>query len=549
MQTYTDFNRYKHREKGFSLVSVVITTALSSFFLAAALSFILPLNRIVSSSPNETLMAVAAESAVDYTVALLNDYKSNVDCEPIYGSVRKLNDTVILNPSMFGLPENATVEVWIKNVAPLPLAEGSSDRSLSFEPLLSPVYDPRFPSDPNLPNELKQSKENWSLFRAVGQNFWRAIKCKVKIANSEKILLATLKPTIGNFTDSLGDSSTPVSVFSSNYGFGLNSVNLGISSSTSGFDSSSNNIDVFKDTSYAPDDKLLGGDLSSFGKISLANSVVGGKLNVFDSNSLASVTNSGNGVVNQHLNMDASKVAQSGFEYNGLKDPSNSVLNASNDNFPKVNDTEVLGGSAPTTPNLSPSPSSSAQAASLPSVGQGGNYTLSSGDYVADSMQMSIGSSLSTSGTARIFLTDNPNVSNPLVVNGSLNSGGSPANLQIYYNGTGTLLLQGALSVKAVIYAPNANVQINGTSNAAKFNFEGAILARNIAGAFNESGQATGGAKFSDFKFDHSLANQSIAPSLFFNPDALRNKDKDVWTWKVRNVLSPLNPKDPKYAF
>jgi len=560
--------RKSRSSNGFSLVSVLVTAAITAMFLAASSAGIIPLFRSIGQNSSDVLLTTAAESATDFTVGLLNHpaSRAEVDCGSEYGSVKRVNDNVPLLPAMFGLPEGASVEVKVRNIAPSPSATNGTSRSLSFDPLLSPY------GDSNLPSELKNFGERWGYLHGSGKNQWRVIECRVKLGAYEKLILSTLKPSLE--AKPLSERGGSTALFSSQGGTGLSSIGIGVGSTTSGYDSIGTFSDnVFQDAAIIDQNTnalaRYGGDVASFGRVSLSNnSSVGGLAQILLDGTGAVTSGQaknidGTGIITQQIK---SANPTDGFVFDPAGDPaSNTVLNAGTTDsgiFPKVispsQPTDVLNVSPDPGQPIAPAPSAPSSTQFSTELQYSGSSSMS-GDYATDSFGLSSGGSVTvaTADTVRVFVEPSSGGDAPVVINGNVNASNdqNPANFQIFYNGTGTIAIQGSGNqfVNATIYAPNANVIMGGSSG--HLTFRGAITARNIAGAYDSFGNPISGVAQTDMIFDFNLrrAGQQNNPdnnsktalqSLSYNPQDILSGT----VLKVVSVLEPMNSKDMKYS-
>ncbi|MBK8221520.1 MAG: hypothetical protein IPK73_10905 [Candidatus Obscuribacter sp.] len=530
--------------RGFSLVSVVITASLTAMFLAASAAAIIPLFRSIGAGSTDALMLTAAESANDYVVGLLNSPSSrpDVDCAPIYGDSKHVNETLPLSSAMFGLPDSATIDVYVRNIAPSPIST-AGDSSRAFDPLLNPY------SDPSLPIEIKNYGEKWGLIGGGIKNQWRVIETRVRWGAREKLLLCTLKPVLE--AKGIGIAGGSENLLPKTGGTGLKTFYLGAGSSTSGYDSLSG-------TEYSFDGYRLGGDIGSFGKVLLGpNSETGGKIVMFpdQENSVAGITAKnidGTAIVNQYIRSEG---LSDGFHYVDGDPSGTNVLNKGSTSgdvelqrIQSTAESDIINASGAVAPSVASAPSAPSTAATMEQIG-GGSQTVS-GDYSVSSLDVGQGTSLSVQSgdTARIFIEPTASVDSPVTISGNVIAN-NPADLQIFYNGTGTISIQPTgNTVNAVIYAPNANVVIGGS--AGHLDFNGSILARNVAGKFDDNGVPSEGVKNTSFKFDRGAGDAANASSSNSSFKSLTYNPSDLQTGarlKVVNVLEPRNPKDIRY--
>lgn len=125
------------------------------------------------------------------------------------------------------------------------------------------------------------------------------------------------------------------------------------------------------------------------------------------------------------------------------------------------------------------------------SASENGTVSIASGQYVANSVYvpptgtLNLNLTPSSSGSVspiQIFLQGNSEQGVPLLLQGNMTTSGAAAsssNLQIFYNGTQSILVtmgQKTPDFYGQIYAPNANVTIDTTGGA----FHGAVSANNL---------------------------------------------------------------------
>lgn len=536
------------RSEGFSLVSVLVAASLTTMFLLASAAFIIPLFKNIGGGYSNSLLLTGAESATDYVIGLLNDdtTRADVDCAPLYGASNHVNDSLPLLATTFGLPTDAKVDVWVRNVAPMKTPTSGSGRSLSYDPILSPY------ADPDLPLDLKSNSDKFGLFHGPGKNAYRVIECRVTYGSYQKLLITTLKPYL--VSDDYDESAfSPNPLYKNGGAQGINSVWLGNGSRTSGFTDFNTDLQSLSGfDKVTSDEPLLGGDVGSYGNVTIGqNSSVGGHLQVLQNN---------DGVaLGQGINIDELGVVTRTLQTNGQYTDfsTDSVLNAglgSSGPLAPAAPELVLNGNAPTFSEVAPAPSASADAQYKGAMKfNTGAATIQGGDYEASSLSVDSGSSIAVGGSdpVRIFL-DDTSTGGPVVnLSGNVNAASTPdpSNFQIFYNGTGTLNLQanGDKKMNATIYAPNANVMMNATGGT--LTFSGAIVAKNLAGSYTSAGNPASGTTNSIIRFDNKLTdptplNSGAQRSLRVDFSKVLNGKR----LKVMSVLEPNNPKDSKYS-
>lgn len=136
---------------------------------------------------------------------------------------------------------------------------------------------------------------------------------------------------------------------------------------------------------------------------------------------------------------------------------------------------------------------------------------MSAADYTTNSLVVSNSASLSVNGSSptRIYLSDSSFGSTSPVASingGSVNTGGLPANFQIFYGGSGILDLSSTsgspTTITGTIYAPNATVYMSNTV------VNGAVVAGQISGPPDSNGNLQVAQKVT-INYDMSLSNPS----------------------------------------
>ncbi|MBI3895210.1 MAG: pilus assembly PilX N-terminal domain-containing protein [Acidobacteria bacterium] len=114
------------------------------------------------------------------------------------------------------------------------------------------------------------------------------------------------------------------------------------------------------------------------------------------------------------------------------------------------------------------------------------SFTLTSGTIVIDSEPVIFNiAGCATTGAGVCATTISPQAVLDLTGGSSTNTHGPgnlgyvPAKFQVNYSGTGNLKLNGSASVAAIVYAPNANITLNGLGNASA-RFYGSIIGQQV---------------------------------------------------------------------
>ena len=115
-------------------------------------------------------------------------------------------------------------------------------------------------------------------------------------------------------------------------------------------------------------------------------------------------------------------------------------------------------------------------------VSGGATLHLGAGIYVVNSLELSGGSTIVVDSGPVIFKVAGVGQTTPLDLAGGAVSNPSynPTNLQFIYGGTGTLKLTGNSATAALVMAPNAAAELNGTGD-----FYGALISKTVSGGGN----------------------------------------------------------------
>ncbi|MBL0187483.1 MAG: hypothetical protein IPP97_17260 [Candidatus Obscuribacter sp.] len=501
--------------------------------LAASSAAILPVFRSIGSEQTQIRLRTACESATDYIVAKLNrtDTRPSVDCGSVYGASKN----IVISPTLLGLSVNDySVSAVMKNT--MPEVTDNTDVNSSFDPQL--FYHPSSPLNISaIPDEQKTSSKKWSLFTDVnGGNPWRVVVVTVAASGGLKKTLTTVLRPVVPANAVVGGSNQ----FFSSAVLGLDGIYLGNGAKTMSF-SDLNNPDSFSKGTIDPlgPQYNIGADLNSKGFVKLAaGSEIGGAVNVEGQNSSDfSATNLG-GIVNQTLKYS---VNQKDFTYTAPNDPGNNVLNATPNGTPESSPLAQNDGTVTPIPPALSSPVDSSGGSTANNAGQLAVTTPQTiaNDVNATSVSIGTGASLSVSNPSRIFIesgpnnfvgdgTNEPTSFNVVDIHGSANklsngNPGDPSRLQIWYNGSGNINIDGS-AISATIYAPNANVTIKNSV------FYGSIVARNIAGAYDSNGNPIAPVTNTEFRFFDPLKSSS-GPS--YDPSDFTN----VTSWRVDSVF------------
>lgn len=416
------------KQGGFSLVTVLVLGMISTLWVSALFTAVLPGYQRVSHSRQQHVLRASAEASVDWTVAQLNATPNPaIDDTTDNGQP----NSPVLVPAgaigSYGMPVSVSVE--INNIPP-------PQSSYMWDPLL----DPTNPQGAGL----------------NGQQYWRIVTATATMGgnNASKTVRVILRPTPTSNQGSgpLDGAMFARDTFSSN---GLGAV-------VDAYDSS--------DGAYGgANSHKLGGGIGSNKSVSLAgNQEIYGNVSV----SSGTGTESDNNVVGMN-----NVTVRGGVLSNGLADAhydSHTLGEGLALGTPPVQEgLQLQQKQFPAVPN----PPATANTISAINLMGNSTLTLPAGDYIVPKIYINgPNAQLITSGQVRIWV-QGTNVQFQIQGKGVSNTTGVPANLQLYYAGTNNVILGGNGDFKGVLYAPNAPV---GLSVTAPGNVYGSVVAHRI---------------------------------------------------------------------
>lgn len=432
-------SRRRSRSKGFSLVTVLLVSALASLWLAATTLSVMPVYQRVGQSRYKEVARLAAEYGIDQEIASLNALlgttKNPFDGLAI-GQTRIDNFTV---PQNYGLTANAAVTVT--NQAPP-----------SIPPNVSQIYDP-------LADATNPRSQVATLYKTTNVNDWRSLVSVGTYGNSTCTITVMVKP---NYNYANTGSITP-QFLSGEYG--ANEVSL----------LQNVNVTVPTNSSFAD----VGGGQSIYLGLDGENKGFTGK-NVVVQGNVEVDGLSSNGTAVGILDSSVSLI--DGNLYTNGSVSKNISGFAQNNN---VLGTQGIQAETTLSATMAPVPQAPSDATNLGFISatssQNPNISLPAGNYIISGMNLPTGTSLSTSGAVNLFVQGDVgigssaiNVASGATIN---NASGTPSNLNIYYNGTNNVSIQNSngTTTTANIYAPNATVSLGPTSS--NGNFNGSVVA------------------------------------------------------------------------
>lgn len=461
------------RSNGFSLVTVLSVGMIATLIVSALLASIAPVYRSVSGDRNRLQLKNFAEASCDYVIAKLNDPAFSESVAP-GDEIGAQPVTMSVTSSELGIPGNLTSTVKISN-------ELAPQTSRLFNPTLSPT---------GYGDDGTTFDQDWSYFTEKGMNkSWRTITAVVSSGSLTLELAVAAQIDVSYNRQGSGPNS-----FFNYAALGTQTIKLENEASTYGFKSGDVPI-------RDPSDKFnLGGDIAAYRQVQLDNSKnsVGGSMDVPSiTPSVISTIQGSNTEVSRYVTVNDSAPAIQDSKVHGLGNPAEQIPIESRPS--KLEDQSNPQPKLPPAPSL---PTSTAYTA-------GGDLNLATGSPISGNYSAS---SLATTGLvnssgASIFIRDTGISDQVVDIKGSINPAASKSSsdFQIWYNGKGKISVK-ATTVRATIYAPNAEVEIV-SETAQKGAFKGAVVAKTLR------------ISNVDFGFDK---NMSASPSQKYDPSSLK---------------------------
>jgi hypothetical protein len=484
----------RSKERGFSLVTVTLFGLIATMWLTATITSLIPAYQKAAQQKYLGLANSAAEAAADWAIDSLNTQATTGNPSPL--------DSAGATPKITPVPANVlnnplvSATVTVNNIAP---------------PLGSYLYDPQ---------TVPTSGSNQ--FSLVRSNGWRVVECVATLSGgtATQRVRVILKPdyVLNPFKTPPVNPANPAFNYSL---YGSSSVNMGSNSATDGYNSSGQ-YPLTRITASTDNTKGLGGDVGSFSKVALSSNVtVGGNVDVTiqpaGSPTRAATGQDATTVVNRYMTLNGSQdgtffpVGSSNANVLGL---SNVSAGFSDDLSSNVRSSSILvqqgnpqgqiapappappsfqdsasGSSAPTPPiNLGAltlsattsgtrtlnttivvSPSAPAPSPTY-SIVQGTTNFIQPGNYTASSINMGDGGQIIVASNLgaqpfRLFVDGSSNGANAINITGTgssngIRNSGTPSNVQIYYNGAKNVNINNQRGLSAVVYAPNATINL-----------------------------------------------------------------------------------------
>jgi hypothetical protein len=500
------------RQTGFSLVTVLSVTLLATLWLTATLANLIAVYRSATASKFSGEIVSYADSAAAYVMQALNDpsQKSHFDGQA----------NVPINGLSWGASPEVKATVTVTSQNPTISSFLFDGTSFNFIPTKPNQYGSNY--------SLSPASSSWRIITVTAA--YAGLTKTIQILAGPPHIAAPIPPlgTTGLASNIPFGSPTGVSPFFAGAILSTGSMQLGSNFASSGYDFVANAPVMATDGVHA-----LGGDITSYSPVTLSGSnlSVGGSLTAMSVNTLSSPVTAqaqtpASTTVNRYVNTSGTVAGFNDGSGNFGQGPTN-VLGLTNSTFQNQTqsiETQQNAASDQATNPVIPSPTAPSTATAIGTITPSAQ-ALSAGDYAATALVVPGSSTLAVSASSptRVYINDeNFTASGTGLVsqiNGAVNSGGLPANFQIFYGGTGTLDLTGA-TINGTVYAPNASVYMYNTT------VNGAIVAGQISGGLDANGniQAT---KNVSIVYDTSLSNPSElkavkAQGLLADPTALQ---------------------------
>jgi hypothetical protein len=387
-------------ESGFSLPTLMALAVVAGLFLLGTASLVMPACVRVATERVRDMQRSCSEAGLDWAIAQLNapGNRADIDADHVNSS-----RTTSL-PSSVLSNQNFTGSVTVENIPC---------------PTYSSLY--RAQLDAANPNS----------YITTG-NGWRVVTCNITgngFTRSVRVVLAPIYTT----TTSGG---APRYYFTAAAFAGSNLAGNG-NTTVNSYDSTINpNPTTFQNT---------GANVGTNGTASFTgNANVGGNLTVLSNGNNNAI---GGPNVKVHGNI-VSNGTVTGFNSSNV-------------------DGQVLQNQSNPPQTLPPAPTAPAGATDLGAVSLSGNrtMTLTAGNYVLSSLSIAGNARLnidSSKGPVNIYVQGAGSTAGINIGGNGIVNNGQPANLRIWYNGTGNTQIAGNGNFVGVIYAPNSNISISG---------------------------------------------------------------------------------------
>lgn len=439
-------------ESAFSLVAIAMICFLVTLIMVGSGASLLSFYRTnATDSTAELQTSVIADSAANYITALLCDPESRNAYDVTIEEPLRI---ITISPAELNLPTLTAdrviaIKAIIKNTAPTNSQLQNGDDSRDFFPI---AYDPRIDPINNSP-----------IFTT---NYWRTLTILVQYGSNKgsipywKGLIVALKPTAKVASAGSTGLQNPTNSFFTSAAYGKNSVSLDNAVSTDSFSNSLGSSN--KDFSGVAN---VGGHIGAGSSISMGQGVsIGGQVQFNSQQSSVTLNPSSSAQINEIIQI-----------------PSGSTISYSTGTLP----TSLVKLLSPSGTYPNPVVQSPPTVTDVPSLaapdktpGYSSDITTPQGDYVIDPSQIADASLNNLANPVRLFVESSGGANETISFPNSLGTNNLPANLEIWYNGQGTLNFNGQ-SISASVYAPYAKINIESTTGTPA-TFSGAIVGNNI---------------------------------------------------------------------
>lgn len=457
-------------EEGHSLVTVMCIGAVSTLWVAALFSTVMPSYNKVTKSRTELIQRNVAETALDWAVQQMNGTAPTIDPGVNQTSLSTpIPSSVLSSCGVSGASGN--VIVYRKQPQQPVAAQGGYSGSYLWE---DKTY------------YYGQGGTN-----GVSSVLWRLLEADVTMAGQRKRVRAILKPnmtTVATTTTTTTTTQVPVTINGAMLMGG--GVNFTGNNYETNIYNSNNGANPASYSNY-------GADIRANGTINIGGGDIGG--NAISYASGAGAVSGGGRIYGRARSNGTITVTN----VTG-NDPASGPNTAGTQE--KLNNADTGGVLTPKLGSMSMAP------ATLPSVPShpvgatqkppiSSSMTLAPGDYYTTSISLSGSNTLTTNGTAaapvRIWV-EGTNANITVTGNGGINNAsGKPAALQIFYTGNQQVKVAGNGEFRGILYAPNAEVALKG--NGVMY---GAVI--------GNSATLNGGGARGSFHYDEALSNMQL---------------------------------------
>lgn len=490
-------------EKGMSLVVVLGISVIATMFVSAMFGILMPSYQRVAVIRNTTELRNAAEAGIDWAV-----YSYNLD----QGAAAGINNstygqgagpwvnvpTSMVNPNGNN-SYSPIVQVQTNNIQPPNTSYLYESSRAYFPGGPQYYYSPYAAGNPPPPNN----------FSTIG-NGWRVISVRAVPPNTQ-LNSVTVQQNGLNVTlaqqQAVGVVKNLQIILQPNPPQSIN-LNAAIMSNSVSFKGANYTADMYNSTvSVNPASFGVGGNIDSNGIVALGNSVING--NVTSRNQPMGNTTTSYVTGDRNAGVKGT-VVSNGLIDSAIKSNTSGQLPGGGTSPTPVLESQSLSQNAAATLSVPGHPIGSSLISPITgnvSLGKPGLRTYSNYYINAGGSEISLSgqSAISVNGPTAIYLEGNTSSSTTVMTisgQGSINNvSKKPADLIIYYGGTGTLDLHGLGTFYGVIVAPHATTILGGNAQV-----YGAIIS-NVVGL-------NGGGNSGAVHYDQALSGLNLGFSV-----------------------------------